>query len=445
MLINIKKVVSNKQDYMNLLLLSDPSEKMINKYLEKSEMFILTINGEVISAAVIAKLSDTTCELKNIVTVPEYRKHGFAKQLLLYVFQNYKTTFTTMLVGTGIPAFFEKFGFQYSHTKANFYKENYPQPIIENAVILNDMIYLKKDLHTKVKAITRTEESIISLILDVAKKDNRIKSVTMNGSRINPKASKDFFQDFDVVYFVDDLDSFIKNPDWINIFGRRLILQMPETMGDNKPPYKKFSYLMQFVDGNRIDLTLVPADDKNSYLKQDSLTAVLLDKDNLMPKLPNPTDESHWIKRPTEKDYKDCLNEFWWVSTYVAKGLWRKEITYANYHIEHSLRKELLKLFDWRVGIEHKFEVSLGKCDKYLESYLPKETFDKFLRTYNLSDYERCWDALFLMIDLFRKTAVYVADNLNFTYNTEDDKNVYAYLRHIKNLPANAKTLYEER
>ena len=64
---------------------------------------------------------------------------------------------------------------------------------------------------------------------------------------------------------------------------------------------------------------------------------------------------------------------------------------------------------------------------------------------YNLSDYERCWDALFLMIDLFRKTAVYVADKLNFTYNTEDDKNVYAYLRHIKNLPANAKTLYEER
>lgn len=445
MLINIKKVVSNKKDYIDLLLLSDPSEKMIEQYLDKSEMFILTINGEVISAAVIAKLSDTTCELKNIVTVPEYRKHGFAKQLLLYVFQNYKTTFTTMLVGTGTPAFFEKFGFQYSHTKANFFKENYSQPIIENAVILTDMIYLKKDLHTKVKAITRTEESIISLILDVAKKDNRIKSVTMNGSRINPKASKDFFQDFDVVYFVDDLDSFVKNPDWINVFGRRLILQMPETMGDNKPPYKKFSYLMQFIDGNRIDLTLVPADEKNNYLKQDTLTAVLLDKDNFMPKLPNPTDESHWIKRPTEKDYKDCLNEFWWVSTYVAKGLWRKEITYANYHIEHSLRKELLKLFDWKVGIENRFEISLGKCDKYLESYLPKETFDKFLRTYNLSDYERCWDALFLLIDLFRKTAVYVAEKLNFTYNTEDDKNVYAYLRHIRNLPANAKALYDER
>ena len=55
MLINIKKVTANKKDYLDLLLLADPSEKMIDKYLNKSEMFALSINGTVVSVVVVAK------------------------------------------------------------------------------------------------------------------------------------------------------------------------------------------------------------------------------------------------------------------------------------------------------------------------------------------------------------------------------------------------------
>lgn len=443
MLINIKKITLNRSDYMDMLLLADPSEKMVNSYLNNSEMFVLSVNGEPVCEAVVVKVSDNICELKNLATKKEYQGYGFGKQMLQHLFQNYKNKFNTMIVGTSSPAFYEKFGFEYSHTISNFFTDNYDEPIMDNGVKCIDMIYMKKDLHTKIKAVTRSEESVMSLILDVAKKDNRVRAVCMNGSRVNPKAPKDFFQDYDIVFLVNDFENFISTSSWINIFGRRLIMQVPDSTEKSVQDSKRITYLMQFVDGNRIDLTILSYDKRNEYLKADSLTQVLLDKDNKLPKLPEPSDKSYWIKKPSLEEYNECCNEFWWISTYVAKGLFRKELLYAAHYLQNNIRNELLKTLRWKVAIENDFEVTTGKCDKYIENYIPKEMYDKLVRSLDTSDIERCWDSLFIMIDLFRRSASFVSEKLGYSYNSEDDKNVYAYLRHVRTLPSNAKALYD--
>jgi aminoglycoside 6-adenylyltransferase len=105
----------------------------------------------------------------------------------------------------------------------------------------------------------RTEQEIISLILNIAKCDLRIRAVVMSGSRANPNVAKDIFQDFDITYFVSDIESFKNDENWIRKFGEIMILQIPEAMV-NPPPMGdgRFTYLMQFMDGNRIDLTLFP-------------------------------------------------------------------------------------------------------------------------------------------------------------------------------------------
>ena len=76
----------------------------------------------------------------------------------------------------------------------------------------------------------RSEEEMMTLILDVAKADKRIRAVLLNGSRANPDIKKDTFQDFDIVYIVNELSTFLDDPGWIDIFGERLILQMPDDM-----------------------------------------------------------------------------------------------------------------------------------------------------------------------------------------------------------------------
>jgi aminoglycoside 6-adenylyltransferase len=114
----------------------------------------------------------------------------------------------------------------------------------------------------------RTEEEIKKLILEFAEKDERIRAVLLNGSRANVNIPKDKFQDFDIVYVVNDKESFLSDHSWIDIFGKRIILQMPDQMTIGETDEHAFHYLMLFEDHNRIDLTIFPAEELKSFLNQ---------------------------------------------------------------------------------------------------------------------------------------------------------------------------------
>ncbi len=282
----------------------------------------------------------------------------------------------------------------------------------------------------------RKEDEVISLILNIAKTDDRIRAVLLNGSRANPNTKKDKFQDFDIVYIVNEIDSFLADHSWIDVFGERLILQMPNEMNlgeadDSHDENPSFSYLMLFEDGNRIDLTLFPADKSETAFKQDSLTISLLDKDGLSKRLPTPTDKDYLIKPPSEKEFTDCCNEFWWVSTYVAKGLWRDEIIYSKDILEKPVRAMFLKIIEWYIGIDTNFTVSFGKCGKNIKEYVSPELYDKILSTYPEADKNNIWKALFIMTELFSNLAKKIATRLNFIYNSDEEQKVIRYLKGV--------------
>ena len=283
----------------------------------------------------------------------------------------------------------------------------------------------------------RDETEMFDLILDVARRDERIRAVILNGSRANPNAKRDIFQDYDIVYFVNQIEIFTENHDWIDAFGERIILQMPDEM--NLPGYVtnsekiSFAYLMRFKDGNRIDLTLFPLEKLETHYVFDSLSVLLLDKDNIFGEFPPASEADYLIRKPTEKEFRDVCNEFWWVSTYVAKGLRRDEIVYAKDYLENQVRKMFMKMIEWRVGAENDFAVNFGAGGKYLARYVDADFYAKILRTYADADKENIWKSLFLMAEIFEETAGKVAARLGFTYNAEESGNVIKYLKNKKN------------
>jgi aminoglycoside 6-adenylyltransferase len=212
----------------------------------------------------------------------------------------------------------------------------------------------------------RSEDTMMQLILDVARKDDRIRTVILNGSRASPSAKADIFQDYDIVYGVPDVEAFVNDPHWHQQFGEILILQKHDEM-DSKWPSdnKKFTYLMQFTDWNRIDLTLLHLD-KMTRMHWDSHSILLLDKDNLMGEFETPSDRDYLPKPPTLTDFQNACNEFLWVSTYVAKGLWRQELPYAKYTCEQIVKEELIQLLTWHAAIRTNYKKTIGKSGKYL-------------------------------------------------------------------------------
>jgi aminoglycoside 6-adenylyltransferase len=288
----------------------------------------------------------------------------------------------------------------------------------------------------------RNEREMLDLIVDTAKGDERIRAVIMNGSRANPYAPRDIFQDYDVVYVVTDVAPFKNNYEWIKRFGELMILQEPEDMQDPPPQGDDyFSYLMQFTDGNRIDLGIFPLN-KTDELGKDSLSLLLLDKDGIIEPF-SPADERDYLpKLTTAKAFADCCNEFWWVCPYVAKGLWREEITYAKFMLDQVLREELMKMLTWYIGVKTGFSSNPGKFGKYFQKYLEPELWDMLLKTYSDASYENTWEALFVMCDLFRTAAIYVGERFGFDYPHGDDERVSAHLDHVRLLPKNATEMY---
>ncbi len=288
----------------------------------------------------------------------------------------------------------------------------------------------------------RNEQTMYALILTVATGDERIRAVILNGSRANPQARRDIFQDFDIVYVVTELAAFKAEPDWIRCFGELMILQLPDDMQDPPPgDTESFAYLMQFADGNRIDLTLYPVA-KLDEMERDSLSVLLLDKDGLIEPFASPHEDDYLPIPPTAKAFADCCNEFWWVATYVAKGLWRAEITYAHAMLNQPVRNQLMQLLVWQIGIETQFGVNPGKEGKYFQRYLPATVWEELLHTYADADYDHTWDALETMCGLFRRTALAVAAHFGFAYRHDEDEKVTAHLRHVRTLPKDAAAIY---
>lgn len=275
----------------------------------------------------------------------------------------------------------------------------------------------------------RTETEMIHLILGKAKADERIRAVIMNGSRANPNAPKDIFQDYDIVYIVNHISSFVSDHSWIDCFGERIMLQMPETLRD---PVNdgRFTYLMLFKDGNRIDLQLIPTDLTYKLFPSDSI--LLIDKDNLFKPFPPASDADYVVKSPSELEYASCCNNFWWCTQNVAKGLRRDELPYVMYMLQSVVYVELHDMLKWYIGTLYNFQVSAGKCGKYIKRYIDPESYDQYTKIYTISQPDHIWAALFTSCDLFRKVALSVANYFAYTYPTKDDSRMTAYLQNIR-------------
>ena len=186
----------------------------------------------------------------------------------------------------------------------------------------------------------RTDQEMLDLILQIAKKI-QVDAVALSGSRTNQKIQTDEFQDYDVVYIVDDLDYLSSDFSWLDQFGERIIEQ-EVTLGHRR------LFLMLFEDGNRLDLTLCPEDHIQEWVESEADFTVLEDTKGLFETY-SPSPERYWITPATETDFEKSCNEFWWVSAYVVKGICRKQVIYATDHLKtirsrYKKRKPAMKV-----------------------------------------------------------------------------------------------------
>jgi len=263
----------------------------------------------------------------------------------------------------------------------------------------------------------RTETEMLDVILKTAE-TLQVATVAMSGSRTDTKALKDEFQDYDVVYVVDDLDNLTRDLSWLDRFGKRIIEQ-EVTLGHRR------LYLMLFEDGNRIDLTLCPTEYIKEWVDSEADYTVLKDEKGLfVPYSPNP--QRYWTSPTIQTDFEKACNEFWWVSAYVVKGICRHQVIYTTDHLYGICQQELLKVFAWQVASD-KGTVDVGKNYKYLFNYLPAEKEKEFSDLLDFSSIEKLTQSLYATMKLFHREAQSLAQKMGFDYDKEVAERMVEY------------------
>lgn len=283
----------------------------------------------------------------------------------------------------------------------------------------------------------RTEAEVLDQIVAFAQHSENIRAALLNGSRVNPNVTKDVLCDYDVACVVTDPKRFLTDQHWIAQFGDLIIMQQNALSDEGGIGY---FFLMQFLDGVRIDLSFHPQA-RLPILLHDSLTVVLLDKDHALPSLPLPSETAYLPHKPDAAAFDDVVNEFWWCSTNVAKGVWRGELCYAKYMYEAIMRDALLTLLSWYVGLRHDWQVNPGYFGKWLQLYVPPDIWSLLEHSYAGANEDAMWNALFEAGKLVRIIGMEVAEGLGYDYPLQDDQRVTAYWRRIRALPKNANDM----
>ena len=263
----------------------------------------------------------------------------------------------------------------------------------------------------------RTDQEMLYLILQIAKKI-QVDAVALSGSRTNPNAPTDEFQDYDVVYVVDNLDNLTRDISWLDQFGERIIEQ-EVTLGHRR------LFLMLFEDGNRIDLTLCLQEHMQEWVDSEAGFSVLVDDKGLFESYSS-SPERFWIHPASETDFKKACNEFWWVSAYVVKGICRKQVIYATDHLYGICQQELLKILAWQVASD-RGAVDIGKNYKYLFNYLPIEKEKEFSNLLDFSSLDKITQSLFATMQIFHQEAQILAQKMGFKYEKEVAEKMIEY------------------
>lgn len=144
---DIREVTTHKKAHLPLLLLGDEEEAMIDRYLARSTLYVLSIGGEDAAVCVVAE-EEGELEVKNLAVAPERQRQGIGRALLRWVCGRYRNRCGTIRLGTGdvspARAFYRACGFAECGRIPDFFLKNYSRPLYEDGRLLRDMILYER-------------------------------------------------------------------------------------------------------------------------------------------------------------------------------------------------------------------------------------------------------------------------------------------------------------
>lgn len=295
---------------------------------------------------------------------------------------------------------------------------------------------------------TDYENDIIRKLIRFGERTAQIRAMVLTSSMCNPNAPTDILSDFDIEIFFEDPIPFTEDDAWIEEmgFGSLMAIWHWPNEWDHEPGHdRSWMRMSYFMDGTKMDITLGCVDDLRKISNESSLTPhydigyeVLLDKDSVTASMKPPTYQAYILKPPSEAQFKSRVETFWMESTYVAKFLWRGDVTAAKWRLAEMAGRNLVEALNWCIAMDKGWTWKPSSCARGVEKALDPDTRTELIASFAGGEIDNLWESLFRTSALYRKAVTRVGEGLGFAYPHDLDARVTAFHQTLRTLSKTA-------
>ena len=272
-------------------------------------------------------------------------------------------------------------------------------------------------------------ETLYKRILAWAIEDERVQRVALTGSRAT-KPSADELADFDIQLYADDVAALCDDDTWWQNLAEVWVCVPTHYIYNAENTI--YTRLVIYEAGLKVDFAIHP------IALFDEITAVadvvvLLDKTNARPdggarSRAQRADDVPPKQRPSDDEYRVCVEEFWFEAYHVAKYLKRGELWMAKFR-DWSCKEFLLQMVAWHAQSQHNWQRDTYYLGKHIAQWAQPDAYAALFKSFGHFDAADSWSALFEMLSVFRLTAQAVAAALGVEYPQNLDDRITGFCR----------------
>ena len=278
----------------------------------------------------------------------------------------------------------------------------------------------------------RSEKEVLDAVLRVAAADDAVRAVIR--TNLVPKRKYDYYNFCFVVTDIERFDGDV----FATCFGDRILLYRGDRNYPELFPNNTKAHLMVFRDGVTI---VINAMDKDAFLARyygepnhenvwiGDTYLKILDKDGTLPAIERLSEKQTWFaQKPSEEEFHETCNEFWWVLKTFAEYTLRKELPSAMFYLNVAVRDLLNRLIRWDLFLRAGQPVDMGILDCNMEKLLDEDRFSLYKKTYPTADYESIREAFHAVVKLWSITAGEVAAHCGYDYAKETEADMLRFI-----------------
>ena len=281
-------------------------------------------------------------------------------------------------------------------------------------------------------------DNLAQRFVNWAQSEADLRAAMIIGSRSREDHPADEWADLDIVIFTSTPQRYIGSVEWLDNIDPPWLTFIEST------PDGGWERRALFAPGLDVDFAIIPAQYLDSLLNTTLPpmwvdifrrgARILLDKDGAVAQLmQKPSPDAPLFQIPTETEFLNLVNDFWYHAVWTVKHLRRGELWWAKSGCDDRLKSLLRQVLEWHAHALKGPAYDTWMRGRFLEEWADPRALNELPAIFAHYDRQDIARATQRTMDLFRWLAIVVSQKWGFAYPTMGDQSATRLVEQILN------------